>query len=253
MFDNKPNETRIETAKLRTSRLVDHLMYLMELHENNAIVLYSDTLAAQIPTSFAANAFKVFQGALHQFELVRLCALWDKPDFDKENIATIIELIDTPDIIEALVQETRAAHLQGNPILMNPSPDPELNAIEVHSLQVAEHEFASGQAERVRVDLTKAIADARAIHGSSKLQSIMNLRDKHLAHSLSETRLEKKVGVVAPMRYGDERNILEATIPIVEVLYRGVNGKGFSIADSKEIDRQNAQALWSRCTFNIEH
>jgi hypothetical protein len=36
----------------------------LELHENNAIVLYSTTLSRQIPTSFAANAFRVFQTAM---------------------------------------------------------------------------------------------------------------------------------------------------------------------------------------------
>jgi hypothetical protein len=43
-------------------------------------VLYSDTLSSQIPTSFAANAFNVFQRGMHQFEIVRLCALWDSWD-----------------------------------------------------------------------------------------------------------------------------------------------------------------------------
>ena len=28
------------------------------------------------------DAFNVFQRGLHQFEIVRLCALWDKPDAD---------------------------------------------------------------------------------------------------------------------------------------------------------------------------
>ena len=78
----------------------------------------------------------------------------------------------------------------------------------------------------------------------------MSLRDKHLAHSLSHTRREKG-GLVAPMKYGDERDALNATIPIVETLYRWVNGKGFSFEDSRKIDRKNAEALWSACTFNI--
>jgi hypothetical protein len=40
-----------------------HLFQLIALHENNAIVVYSDTLALQIPRSYAANAFNVFQQA----------------------------------------------------------------------------------------------------------------------------------------------------------------------------------------------
>jgi hypothetical protein len=95
-----PIPERIRIAKEKTRRVVDHLHYLLELHENNAIVLYSPALSQQIPTSFAANAFKVFQDGMHQFEIVRLCALWDGLDLDKENVPTVIELIDHTDVIE---------------------------------------------------------------------------------------------------------------------------------------------------------
>jgi hypothetical protein len=78
----------------------------------------------------------------------------------------------------------------------------------------------------------------------------MNLRDKHLAHSLSKTRREK-VGPLPPVKYGDERDMLEATLPIVEALYRWINGASLSFQDSREIDRKNAKALWEACTFNI--
>ena len=106
MFNQMGVGDRVKAAKQKTERVVDHLLYLLELHENNAIILYSPTLASQIRTSYAAHAFKVFRHGLHQFEIVRLCALWDKADCDSENIQTIIELIDHPDIIEALAQET---------------------------------------------------------------------------------------------------------------------------------------------------
>src|SRR5205807_1492292 len=101
-----------KAAKEKTRRVVDHLMYLLELHENNAIILYSPTLSAQIPPSFAASAFNVVQSGLHQFEIVRLCALWDRAELEKENIPTIIELIDHADVIESLAQEM-AAYWQG--------------------------------------------------------------------------------------------------------------------------------------------
>jgi len=79
----------------------------------------------------------------------------------------------------------------------------------------------------------------------------MNLRDKHLAHALSETRREKKVGPQPPMKYGDERKMLEATLPIVEALYCWVNGTSLSFENSREIDRRNAKALWEACKFTI--
>ena len=47
-----------------TSVLVDHLIELVAMHEANAVVLYSDKLSAQIPRSYAANAFRRFQTSM---------------------------------------------------------------------------------------------------------------------------------------------------------------------------------------------
>jgi hypothetical protein len=251
MFEKMPVQERIRVAKEKTRRIVDHLHYLLELHENNAIVLYGPTLSQQIPTSFAANAFNVFQQSMHQFEIVRLCALWDSTELEKENIPTIIELIDHPDVIEALAQET-ASHWGGmGGAVLNQSDDPELRRLEVEALQRINEQFGQEQAQRARDQLRKAIIDSRALLASQKHASIMNLRDKHLAHSLSETRREKRAGPLPPVKYGDERDILNTTLPIVEALYCWVNGTSLSFDESREIDRKNAKALWEACTFNI--
>ena len=39
-------------------------------------------------------------------EIVRLCALWDSAELEKENIPTVIDLIDHPDVIAMLAEET---------------------------------------------------------------------------------------------------------------------------------------------------
>jgi hypothetical protein len=41
--------------------------------------LFSPTLASQVPPSYAANAFNVFQHVMYDFEIMRLCALWELP------------------------------------------------------------------------------------------------------------------------------------------------------------------------------
>jgi hypothetical protein len=53
------------------------------------------------------------------------------------------------------------------------------------------------------------------------------------------------------MKYGDERQMLDASLPIVEALYCWVNGTSLSFEDSRMIDRENAKALWDGCTFTI--
>ena len=77
----------------------------------------------------------------------------------------------------------------------------------------------------------------------------MNIRDKHIAHSLETTHREKKEGPVQPMKYGDETKLLNASIPILERLYCWVNGTSFSIENSQKIDQRNAEALWTGCKF----
>ena len=108
--------------------------------------------------------------------------------------------------------------------------------------------YADERASLARTELRQAIADARAVIGSARLASIMNIRDKHLAHSLETTRREKD-GPVQPMEPGDETELLNASMPIVERLYCWVNGTSFSMEDAQKIDQHNAEALWTGCKF----
>jgi hypothetical protein len=242
---------RIAAAKQKVPRLIDQLMYLLALHENNAIVLYSSTLASQIPESHAANAFLVFQRGLHHFEIIRLCALWDSPDLDKESIPTVVELIDHPEIIDALAFEMESHWANAEGVLLNASLDPDVAIAEVNALRDNERQFGKEQGGKTRASLLQAISNAREIIGSAKYRSVMNHRHKHLAHSLSITNREKS-GPVPAMRYGDERDLLELSLPLAEALYSGVNGAGFSFTDSREINRKNARALWDGCTFKVK-
>jgi AbiU2 len=244
---------RIELAKKLTDRVTDHILYVLELHETNRIVVYSPILASQIPTSHAANAFSTFQHGLHQMEIVRLCALWDSVDLQKENIPTVIELIDHSGVIDALAKET-AAHWKDRPLghVTDLPSEPEVRALVLESLRRYENEFGDRQAALLRQELEKAIAETRAMLASSKHASVMNLRDKHLAHSLVESRRERDVGHVDPMKYGDERDMLDASLRIATALMCWVKGASFDFEDSRQIDRANAEALWTRCTFDIK-
>jgi len=252
MFEHMTTANRKQAAKVKTERVVDHLLYLLALHENNTIIVYSDTLSSQVTRSLAANAFNVFQGGLHQFEIVRLCALWDRAGADRESIPTIIELIKPPDVIEALAQETlRHWSGIGGDIMGQPEDDPELSASADAALRCANEKFGQQEAQITRDELRNAIADVCTILDSPRLKSIMNLRHKHLAHSLIETSLEK-AGPVAAMKYGDERDVLFESVPIVEALHRGISGKGFSFENSQRMARDHAEALWKRCIFDIQ-
>jgi hypothetical protein len=234
MFEHMTTAKRIQAAKIKTDRVVEHLLYILALHENNAIVSYSDKLSSQITLAHAKEAFMVVRAGLYRFEIVRLCAMWDAAKDDKkkkkvpteESIPTIIELINSPEVIEALAKKKQQQW-----------PDAD------------DDKFAREQAEEVRVELRKAIKDVSKISKLSVLRSTMNVRHKHLAHSLTKTSLERRR--VAPMRYGNERKLLSKSLSIVETLYRCVNGTSFCFADSQKNARRYAVALWKGCTFDI--
>lgn len=178
-FEKLTREQRIELAKSKMIRIVDHFLYLIELHANNSYVVYSSTLSSQIPTSFAASAFNVFQRSMYQIEIVRLCALWDSVDPEKENIPTVIALIDDDAIIEALAEQTRsfwADHVGG--IILNPSDDVELAKLEQEALKQSNIQYGAEQASSAKTQLREAISDVRAVLGSAELSSLMNVRDK---------------------------------------------------------------------------
>jgi len=224
MFESWDTQKRIDEAKRITALVVDHLQYLLDIHESNAVLLYSDTLSKQVPKSHAANAFNVFREAMHQIEIVRVCALWDTAHIEKESIPTVIELIDDPKVLHALADQARVGHHE---------------------------EFGRQQAQKAVTSLKEAIKKARELKKSERLKSIRNLRDKHVAHYLTET-IEEKKGPVAPMKHGDEGPVLDATIPIVEALNSWVNGVGLSFKAAQAIDRKCAEALWGACTFKVD-
>jgi hypothetical protein len=252
MFEKLSDAERIKRAKAKTGKVLDHFRYVLNLHANNVFVVYSDTLSSQIPTSHAANAFIVFRRSMLQFEIVRLCALWESDFADNaENILIVIELIDRASIIDALADETRSHWADAGPArLLDPSEDPEEAAIAEEALRRHNIEFGHQQAAKAKAGLLKAIADARAIKASPRLTSVLNLRNK-LAHSITTTKMEEKAGPVAPVKPGDETTLLEASSLIIEALHVGVNGAGFSVQAAREINERNAEALWKGCTISV--
>jgi hypothetical protein len=243
---------RISLAKERTRNVVDHLRAIIQMHEANAIVVYSPTLAEQIPTSHAAHAFDQFQRSMHLFEIIRLCALWDGSDRDKENIPTIIELIDDLHVLDVLTEEVRV-HWVNMPALNKTfSTDKETQEAIEEAIRRRKEEWADEQAAKTNCTLNNAIAKTKRVKASPRLESVLNIRHKHLAHSLTETNLERK-GTVHPMKYGDEAWLFEETLTIVDGLNIGINGAGFAWDHALQIARRNAEALWKSCTFTVTY
>ena len=245
-FNNWDLARRIEAAKAKMERVVDHLLYLIDIQANNAFIVYSPLISKQVPKSFAAHAFNVFQRSMHQYEIIRLCALWDGINEHRENIPTVVALVSDDDIIEMLAEETR--------MHWDTPPNPEYAPTEQRQLAEIDRQFGLQQAPRygVRTDLRATIAEADAIWGSRQLDALLNARHKHLAHNLSSTKRENKQhDPVDPIRYGDETDLANRSIPIVETLYRCVSGVGFSVDPSREHYQRTAKSLWGGCKFDV--
>jgi hypothetical protein len=48
MFERRTIAERIELAKTKMEKVLDHFLYVVELHANNSLVVYSPTLASHI-------------------------------------------------------------------------------------------------------------------------------------------------------------------------------------------------------------
>lgn len=218
---------RVHLARTKVSLLIDQITGLLALHEANRIIVYSDRLSAQVPKSYAAHAFNVFQRSSHSYELVRLCALWDRSDQNRESIPTVVALIDHPDVIAAL-------------------------AADIASAWPEEPQWAKEQVQKLTSGLCRAVAVTKAINRSARLRNLVNHRDKNLAHALSESRAESRGVAFSQPKYGDEAKLLRASIMVADRLYLGIANTSFDFDATRTFARKNAEALWHSCRFDID-
>lgn len=247
------DDQRLKRAKERTRRLVDHLSALFLMHEANSIVVYSSILGSQIPESYAAHAFNQFQRSMHLFEIGRLCALWDAYGDDRESIPTIADLIDKPEIIEAVAQETWEYFAsQPPPHDLNPSDDPNVQQIKREWWDGYRIERADAEAKHARNRLMEGISKCKGITNSQEVMALRRFRNTLIAHNLDLGVLAKK-SEVRSLRHGDEAHLLDATVDIADLLHLGLNGSSFDWQESRRIARRNAEALWNGCKFEVLH
>jgi len=244
-------EDRISEAKICIKKLTYSVGEVLEMHESNQIVVYSDILSSQIPSSFAGHSFKHFQAAMHRYEIVRLLALWDHAQENAYSIPKAVMLIDDNDVLEALKKSSYEAYANRTAARVGQRGYTDEDEVEFDKI-IKDIQIEKGieQSEKTKLGLIGIIEGVKKTGASNKLKSIRNVRD-HISHSLEKTRMELSVDIT-PMKYGDEKAILTDTIKYIEDLYCFVNGTSFSIEDEgKENAKQNAEELWKNCRFSI--
>lgn len=215
-------EQRLARAKEVSSRLIDHVINVVRLHESNRIVIYTDTLSRQIPHSLAGNAYNDFKDSQFYFEVLRLCALWDDYRFERESIPTALTLLNDA-AVQKLVNDT---------------------IVESWRKDYSTDSFGRSQAESIKELFRRALKVAENVRSGVKLRRLRNFRNKFLAHSLT-------VPLDDAPKYGDERRLLNLSVELISRIYLATHNSSFGFESSAEHARKCARELWENCSFSI--
>lgn len=246
-----PAARRIEAAKSIVRALTDKIQEVIDLASNCQYFVYKDTLAKQIPLSHAGHAFISVQDALFRQLVVRTVAIWDHAAPNTISIPTVIELIDDPAVIRSLQDEHFDAHADRGFRNLNPSEDPDLEQAIQAYFRMSQRNFAASQAEKADAHLAACIEVVRDLERDKLIIPIKNLRD-HISHSLVKTFRELSAPV-ARLKYGEERDLRNKSISLIQDLYTWVNGVSFDISgECVDQAERNAKDLWERCIFKFD-
>jgi hypothetical protein len=251
----KPLE-RLEVASAKIERILGTLRTLHQLRANNDAILRSDVLSKQVGRSYAANAFNVFQGALFEAEIVRVCALWDatataEHAVDRDSLPAVAWLLSHPDTIDHIVEQRRAER-NSRPVRVLELAGGDLT--EEEQEEIARHQRArdaDAEAEKVRSTYEatrRLVAEVRASYAYLALKSY---RDKHVAHTLVQTYDERLGKVVMAPEYGHETVLFEKAVEAFDGFYYVLRDASFSWHTSHQNTARCAAALWSRCELNV--
>jgi hypothetical protein len=239
---------RIAIAQAKVKTIIETLRTLQQLRANNEFILYSDRLRKQVGTSYAANAFNIMGAVLYEGELIKICSLWDPARHEQEardrnSIPAVAWLITPNDVVETLRVERVKDRMK---VDINPPEGPMFEWQRELALKRAEAEGA--KVGQVYQATQSKIAEAVK---SELLIGMRNFRDKHIAHSLVQTKLEKAKGEVDLPKYGHEKELLDLSIDIANDLYFVACDASYLWDISWNISNRYAASLLSKCDFNI--
>lgn len=245
-------QERIDLAKDRISKVSQHVLDCIAIHETNRIVLYTDKLSSQVSKTYASHAFIVMRESLFRFELIRLCAIWHSDNtHDPESIGTLVHLLDDHDVILQLARTCCGDWASDLPVLLNSDLDVALRNQVHEQIVQSQNVFGRQQGIKAARTLRHSINKCKEILASPELDAMKHMRDKHFAHSMNRTRREAKPDPISPMKYGQENELLEKTVSIVEDLHWTTTGGSFDFHGSQKMRLKHAEELWNNCVFTV--
>jgi hypothetical protein len=223
--------------------MVANMADLIHLQASNKIVLYSDTLASQIPTSYAANAYRIFTSNMLKSAVSKICTFWDGPAADRNSVPSVIKLVDNPDVMAELRRRRMETRVRGRSLTAQ-NDDRELLAW----LEDMSNRENAKRADDVDAELADAIRALPALLSNDRLLGARDFRDRYLSHSLAE---ETKRNTTRNAQYGDEEYLIELTLPFINTLNLAVRDSSYDWQGTSEIAEKNALALWNGCKFDV--
>lgn len=183
-FANRTTEDRVSRAQESTNRIVEHVDHLVRLHEANRIILYQDTLSRQIGRSRATRAFNLLQDSLYKFEIIRLCAVWEKAGVGRDSIPTIINLVDDRKVRKVLATNEFDRWRRISPRILDPSDDPVEHATK-EKLIASNFECQVKKRARTSIrELCRVIRKAKEIPDNDAFEALRAHRNQYHVHTL---------------------------------------------------------------------
>lgn len=244
-------EDRITEAKDKTRKIADHLLHIIAVHESNKALLFSDTLAKQVPPSHAAHTFNLLRDNQYRYELVRLCALWDACKPDRESIPTIAALVDSDAVQELLTEETQRHWVQLPPrvIRSEEGSDDEVQKLVESITHAQSAAFGVKQAQKALHWLKSAKRMEARVRRCDRYLALVDSRDRYIAHNLSLAATRKAPLTTA--KYGDDSWLLALSIRIIDRLYLGICGTNFDWSGSQRIAEKRALNFWNGISLKV--
>lgn len=246
-----PHE-RARLASEKCGRLIQHAIDLIQTNANNEVIYFSPLLADQIPRSRGAHAFNNFQHSMFMHEIVRLCAMWDSEDFEKDNIPTVLALLDDPKTIRLLYQrQLRRVFWERGEVRiydeeeLDEDVDEEMRRIvRGHELKLTKKNFL----KNIRI----CSSLGRGVVRSSRLKGLAEFRHSYVAHNIDHD-LKSKVTGGEPIRFpqtGHPKKLLRTTCKVINAINFLARNAGFNFDQSFKIAHRNASRLWGACKFD---
>jgi hypothetical protein len=114
---------------------------------------------------------------------------------------------------------------------------------------------ATSESDQVKQYLSAALERAKIIEECPEIKAFKDFRNCYIAHNLSlpEPSIDETTAAERPLRYHDEKKILEETVEIANDLHLGLNRAGFDWDGSRKIARDNASACGMDARFTSKN